>query len=134
MNQETLQALQDSIAHHERARDNRESENVGSETCPLCRLFLKRNTGGAAWNCDGCPVKERTGKNFCQGSPWYPDEDWSEELCDVQFSERVSDDKWRELEQREIDFLRSLLPMEAATPATPVPAPTLTAAELVEGD
>jgi len=63
--EQTQQALNDSIAHWERMANGTYSpdESIYGKDCALCSLFLKNN-------CDGCPVKERTGHISCIGSPW----------------------------------------------------------------
>lgn len=64
MNTETYNALIASIEKWER---NTEAERwkeytTGTDTCPLCSLFHRKD-------CDGCPVAENTGWNFCMKTP-----------------------------------------------------------------
>ena len=35
-------------------------------TCSLCTLYLNKVSIG----CEGCPVREKTGRNFCYGTPF----------------------------------------------------------------
>lgn len=35
----------------------------GPATCGLCMLFFMNN-------CDGCPIREDTGKKYCDGTPY----------------------------------------------------------------
>jgi hypothetical protein len=105
MTPETLIALQKSIAHWERlASGNRlEGESVTATECALCELF---NTNESS--CDGCPVKEATGKPLCMESPYvaacHTKSDASEGLDSVSF---------RHAAMKELEFLVELLPQEA---------------------
>lgn len=67
MNKKTATALDRSIAHWDRfaAGTARKNEDIGADDCPLCTLFHKNARG-----CEGCPVEERTRRNYCQGSPF----------------------------------------------------------------
>lgn len=93
MDEKTLEALKDAIALWERIRDDPDFEE-GDEKCPLCKVFFgdydRRNT-----HCVGCPIYDRTGLTKCHDTPYYDYEDGDTEGA-----------------QREIDFLRSLLPEE----------------------
>lgn len=73
MNEETKNALEGSIAKW-KAIEEGHGEDHGLENCPLCKLF---HTGEV---CDGCPVKEETGKDFCEGTPY---EDWHSIIADT---------------------------------------------------
>lgn len=108
MSPETEQALLSSIAHWERMRDDRDGCLESKETphagsCALCSQFCNH----PAAKCDGCPVRERTGFSFCIGSPW--------QNASIAFFGDPDFDvgKWQAAAQKEIDFLKSLLPKEA---------------------
>lgn len=88
MSPETLTALQGSIAKWERIVARTQS-NHGREDCALCNLFYDSD-------CVNCPVSAKTGQPFCKGTPYYT----------YSFSGKTED------AQRELDFLRSLLPSE----------------------
>ena len=65
MNEKTAAALEKSIAKWER---NTEIESLahaktGWKDCDLCQLFLNAD-------CEGCPVKIRSGKAWCRGTPY----------------------------------------------------------------
>jgi hypothetical protein len=45
---------------------------MGSKDCALCQLYLENHRGGT--RCTGCPVKQRTGKSLCCGTPY---DEWS---------------------------------------------------------
>lgn len=66
MDDETRAALDASIEHwrldNEKALTTYDVR-VGSGHCALCELFWDRS-------CNGCPVRERTGKKHCEDSPY----------------------------------------------------------------
>lgn len=103
MKQETLAALKDSIAHWERMVANPAGpDRPSAKQCALCGLF---NPSGqpAKNNCLGCPVYEKTGQKYCEGTPY----------DDAAFARATLD--WEELRYHaleELTFLRSLLPHE----------------------
>ncbi len=87
----------------------------GPLNCVLCDAFRKTTGLLQPVKCDGCPVKARTGKDGCAGSP-YPaflkymegcgeDKVWPDDLAGYPL---VADDESRELAQAELDFLISL--------------------------
>ena len=107
MNAETLEALKGSINKWEDICF-RDGEDVGSDNCPLCQKFFLR--------CNkGCPVHEIT-HNGCYNSPW-------EEWFDHQLHEhhvhymdycvrKIRCPECKRLAERELEFLKSLLPKE----------------------
>lgn len=111
MTPETLAALKASIKHHEENRDCPEKATIGPDKCALCKLFydFAFPAKDYSWCCQGCPVMEATGRAGCQLSP-YDDlsvayENLLDEPGDEGFLKAFID-----TEQREIDFLKSLLP------------------------
>jgi hypothetical protein len=38
--------------------------HFGADSCPLCQVYHERFTKNS--DCNGCPIKEHTGKHFCQ--------------------------------------------------------------------
>src|SRR5882672_8161326 len=46
----------------------------GVDACALCQLYAKdvynHNTHRNEMECDGCPVKEKTGRSGCEDTPW----------------------------------------------------------------
>lgn len=102
MEKSTLIALKKSIKHWE---DNVKAETVdqasiSSWDCALCRAFE---------GCEGCPVMESTGDPQCDGTPYH--------FARIKFFDwrRGGDiklEEWRRAAQKELDFLRSLLPNE----------------------
>ncbi len=97
MKAETLEALKSSIAHWERVVINltlgNEPESVGYDTCDLCKRF----TCGVC-ECAGewCPVRIKMQTAQCRNTPYVK-----------YFSDRTTDNA-----QKELDFLKSLLPVE----------------------
>jgi hypothetical protein len=102
MDAETLKALRGSIAKWQAIVDGT-GKDLGAENCPLCWKFNKWYVyGTSAGDCDGCPVKERTGENGCRSSPHEEWEDMDE--GDASAKER------NYVAKAELDFLKSLLP------------------------
>jgi hypothetical protein len=105
MDDRTLTALQASIKHWE---DNVAAEAVDDAStrpgsCALCREFYY--DGNA---CFGCPVADKVRSRHCTNTPyigasaaWH---DWRRGVG--------SRRQWREFAQAELDFLRSLLPVQ----------------------
>lgn len=90
MDPKTLEALHGSIAKWE-AIVAGTGKDHGCENCPLCILFDEPD-------CGDCPVKQRTGRPFCEGSPY------------AVYGAYGTAGKTKENAQAELDFLRSLLP------------------------
>jgi hypothetical protein len=104
MDERTLAALDDSIAHHERclAEDDPNEILLGPHQCALCRLFYRDE-------CTGCPVRAQTGQDECEDSPYYEAHHaWSDWWLEPGSSDLK--DAYRAKEQIEIDFLKSLRP------------------------
>jgi hypothetical protein len=93
MDKKTLAALKRSIEKWEGNASGR-YVRTGVYDCPLCGLF---------WNdrCSGCPVQARTGSKYCKASPY----DYAEQA-------REGGDAmlFRKASQKEVEFLKSLLP------------------------
>lgn len=105
MSAETLEALRGSIAKwQERAAGK--NTRASAESCPLCRLFNTPKKEIERTACDGCPVAEKTGQSYCDGTPYE----------DYQIARHRDDDSGRiDAAKRELEFLKSLLPPEAVT-------------------
>lgn len=99
----TLTALKGSIAKWDAIAGGTGIDG-GIEDCPLCDVFYKKS-------CAGCPVRKKTGRSQCVGSPY---EAWrmvaSEPYSKASTPERV------ELAKVEANFLRSLLPCPEVSP------------------
>lgn len=95
MDARTLEALKGSIKKWEGIALELK-ENHGTHDCPLCQLFH----GG---RCEGCPVKERTGLDCCDGTPYWDYVRYADEYGTVSgYALAIAD--------KELEFLRSLLP------------------------
>lgn len=89
-------------------------EDHGADDCALCSLFAFRSEDAdGEWRpCLGCPVRERTGQPGCSGSPY---DAWgSTQTLEDGAVWRVHDDASRAAAQKQLDFLKSLRPAEAA--------------------
>jgi hypothetical protein len=62
MKKETRAALLGSIKKWEKIVLGTGADN-GEQNCPLCKLYINHA-------CQGCPVAEKTGDVFCDGSPY----------------------------------------------------------------
>jgi len=107
MNKATAKALEQSIKHWERMRDGKRHKTKDdtdnsidglevpmAEDCALCRKF-------DCQICEGCPVMNKTGKDNCDGSPY-----WKARYA---FNERgVDSPEFKAAAQKMIDFLESL--------------------------
>ena len=103
MTDETRKALEGSIAKWQAIVDGT-GENQGPQNCPLCWMFRDDE-------CRGCPVRERSGRHYCYGTPYTSFED-----LDIAALECQDDDVRKALlvqrgvaAQAELDFLKSLL-------------------------
>jgi hypothetical protein len=94
MDEKTLEALKGSIRKWEKIRDG-QMHDEGARNCPLCQLF--NNAHNRFKDCEGCPVKQRTGFQFCKNTPY----------VDI-----YNNGEFGDLIQAEIDFLVSLLPSD----------------------
>ena len=76
MDKETKEALKESIAHWAWNADNPDKVKLDPGGCALCLMFHPLCIG-KIWskndptNCDGCPVKKKTGRSLCINSPYY---------------------------------------------------------------
>lgn len=96
MNAKTLKALKASIRHWERMKKKRDSlkESPKSSHCPLCQIT-------DPYSCEGCPVYEKTRSENCLDTPW---------VTANKVFYHGTNKEWRIAAQKEIDFLKSLLP------------------------
>lgn len=95
MDERTLTALKGSIHKWEQIRDGK-MKDEGTKNCPLCQLFY-------CDECEGCPIKERTGFQNCENTPY-------DDMYDGEIALFVNPNP--EVILAEIDFLISLLPSE----------------------
>jgi hypothetical protein len=67
---EQIEALKESIAHYERAVEDRD-EKLGPSNCACCKGWYRRAAYGNVC-CKGCPIFQATKKGCCFGTPYYP--------------------------------------------------------------
>lgn len=103
MTPEAAKALEESIAHWKRMREDPMLEEGPArwERNRLCQLFLVRSY------CVGCPVRERTRKSVCIGTPWKKAED-AFASCERYGFKGHAMARWQEAATKEIEFLESL--------------------------
>ena len=108
MKTSTLRALKASIKKWENIVAGT-GVNLGAENCALCERFLK----GTFWEnpCEIkitgelCPVRIRSGRTGCHGTPYFPiSHILREKLVDLNNVKEV------QYATSELDFLKSLLP------------------------
>jgi hypothetical protein len=109
----TLKALLESIDHWDRLAAGKPNprEKVGWEDCALCALFLNPPCPTDVERCTGCPVRNRTGRKYCHGSPY----DAAEQIAIPDISNQgapqiLNTVEFIEAAKLELEFLRSLLP------------------------
>lgn len=106
MDDRTITALKRSVEKWERYASAKDltAVKIGSDSCPLCVLFIDRA-------CTGCPVRRKTGKAICNGSPY-------EEAARRYWGYKYSGGTLHSFSiaaAAEAQFLRSLIPAEGAT-------------------
>jgi len=119
MDAETLEALRGSIRKWEEIVAGTGTDE-GPINCPLCqrfnKLFLKQEYTYPNM-CTGCPVSNFTGLHGCDGTPYEDLENLDPDAFD---SDEDFERRTYELQQREVEFLKSLLPQESVTDETRV--------------
>lgn len=103
MKKQVIEAIKKSIEHWVNMSidpDNKESPFC--DDCPLCKLFLSAECQDDD-NCEGCPVREKTGYPLCRGTPWE-----KAESAVTSFRHGMGHEKGPLIEQ--LRFLHSLLP------------------------
>jgi len=108
MDKETLEALKGSIRKWERIIYEN-GQDRGVNNCPLCNLFYYQIP-----RCMECPVCKKTDRRKCKGTPYM---DWFEyqEEFGRNIPNVIFDEESKELAQKELDFLKSLLPEREPT-------------------
>lgn len=111
MEQRALKALKGSIRKWEKIVAGT-GRDKGGDNCPLCLEFNDRFSQEPV--CEGCPVYEKTGKTLCDNSPY---DEWLRLVHAPQRQQnpggfKVENAKEKRAAQKELDFLRSLLPIQ----------------------
>ena len=104
MNAKTLKALKGSIEKWEKIV-NETGKDSGWTNCPLCDLFLHSE------DCRHCPIFEKTNQSYCKNTPYTTWEAHQEKKHDEEFPPYIIQcPTCKKLAQKEVDFLKSLLP------------------------
>lgn len=114
MDAKTLEALNGSIEKWRKIVDGT-GVDLAANNCPLCSLFNSSTAQGLKQDlelaCLGCPVFDNTGRRFCMGTPYI---EWVKMVHSTMSRGRqVRNEQDRAIAQREVDFLKSLLPQES---------------------
>lgn len=111
MNPETLKALQDSIERWERLANStpNKGESIGPGDCPLCARF-HLPVGERALKCIGCPVMDKTGKQFCYDTPFIEVENIADSDRWENDAQLFKSEEFIIAAEKELEFLKSLLP------------------------
>lgn len=125
MNKAAQTALKKSIKHWEEnvAAKHPSKANSHAEACALCTMFSDNLDEAGQW-CTGCPVKARTRRDLCRSTPWSRAEAaWSGWVLKNETKENLVQQEraravWQTAAQKELDFLRSLLPKPKMKPRT----------------
>ena len=109
-----LQSIEHWRAIVKKCEDEDPKIDIGPKHCSLCEKFFPWGDGehDEQLDCAGCPVKERTGKPRCRGTPY---DKFEFLLSDVEDEENVVYQAWTRLTKaakEELEFLESLLPEE----------------------
>lgn len=116
MDDRTLTALKESIAHWTAnvAAETWKEASTGAFDCALCKIF---NNGPILERkeCIGCPVRQKTGRRYCERTPYYR-ADASLNVWSNNPDSQSAKATWRLAAQRELDFLIGLLPPEHVEP------------------
>ncbi len=105
MNKTTLKALKGSIKKWEGVAAGK-LQDRGATNCPLCVEFMSSAFG----HCVGCPVREKTGKDFCQHTPYWKWVRGTTYSREDDSGRTANTAKQKELAKAELKFLKSLLP------------------------
>lgn len=99
---EMLTALNKSILKWRKIVERR-GRDEGRANCPLCALY---HTSQSTSPCEGCPVRDDTGKQFCAGTPY---ERWADHLGAHDYSiGMVKCSECEELAKEEEEYLTDL--------------------------
>ena len=78
--------------------------------CPLCERFNSICNVHVKVNCEGCPIKEMTGKPICQDTPYWDVvalshyQDSADGICEIDLRQNLE-----QACQRNVDFLGRVL-------------------------
>ena len=105
MNKDTKKAVKDAIELKWKPILNKGAVDLGTKNCPLCQLFHKdkcvRTVGKKK---EKCPVYAKSGKPFCDGTPY---EEWRKTITKAPFV--IVSNETRKIAEAELKFLEELL-------------------------
>jgi len=110
MDAKMLNAIQGSIEKWDRIIKSTKALDRGVDNCPLCKIY--DGDVNRIFNCLGCPVKDKTGRDNCMETPYY---DWIRHHKKLHkmtsyFCHRIAGCKGcLTIAKRERDFLKGLL-------------------------
>lgn len=112
MKKPVYDALQKSIQKWERNARVKKFDRalVDAEDCPLCHLFMLRSPMS---NCNGCPIKEATGLEGCNSTPYDEASDTYDEWNYAHPDEELrlkSAKNFRAAAEKEVLFLKAIRP------------------------
>lgn len=113
MDEKTREALEGSISKWQAIVDGTGVDD-GTANCPLCQMFYEEvDEEDGDWediHCHGCPVREKTGKPDCDGTPFY---EWRATVPYTQnYPYRAITEEQKSAAKEELEFLKSLRPTE----------------------
>ena len=123
MDNATKDALESSIVVWEKKRDATDPNEIGLGpwTCPLCTLFNTASHITPVNRCMGCPVFERTGKKFCENTPYanmamalasvrnaHAKLETPSNALSCSMAREVAWNEWRARANKQVQFLKSL--------------------------
>ena len=117
MDIKTRKALEASIKHWKAnvAAEKSYDATSGASSCALCALFRRPSRDDGA--CQGCPVREKSGFDFCFGTP-FPAAARALENWRMPWTTTMSDAQlrlqWLRAARAELAFLKSLRPKKSA--------------------
>lgn len=112
MDDRILAALDASILHWEQnlAAEKSDDVRVDMKDCALCDMFVESRGPDDA--CSGCPVRDRTGEDMCEETPYVAAYFAWRRWWNVSSEDHALRAVFRSRAQEEIDFLRSLRPVD----------------------
>lgn len=99
LTKKALRALKASIAHWKRLATGKRlaDETIFISSCALCSAFYDHGS------CTGCPIKKRTGRAGCEGTPWI-------RTRNAVNNYTYNSDEFRSAAKKQLEFLQSFLP------------------------
>lgn len=104
--------LEESIEHWKRLATGttEPDEGIGMKYCALCQAYAHDDLREEEC-CIGCPVQKKTGRRWCEGSPYSEISAYTDlpENVEKTFDDIKTDPEFQRLAKLELEFLQSLL-------------------------